>query len=838
MPNGLPADSLTARGSRPRVHGKFLYAGDAKLYVRGVTYGTFRGSEESGQFPARDVVERDFAQMAANGVNAVRTYTLPPVWLLDLAGAHGLYVMAGIPWEQHITFLDDPKRVREIRERVREGVCACAGHPAILCYSIGNEIPASIVRWHGRKAVEAFLRSLFDAVKAIDPEGLTTYVNFPTTEFLQLDFVDFVSFNVYLESKDRLEGYLARLHSLAGERPLVMAEVGLDSRRNGEAKQAEVLRWQIESVFAAGCAGVFLFAWTDEWYRGGHDIDDWDFGLVDRDRAPKAALSAVREAFASGVPFPEDRDWPTVTVVICSYNGSRTLRETLEHVTAMPYPNFDVIVVNDGSKDATPAIAAEFPVQMISIPNGGLSNARNVGMRAATGEIIAYCDDDAYPDPHWLHYLAHTYMTTDVAGAGGPNLPPPGDGPIAEAVANAPGGPNHVLLTDTEAEHIPGCNSSYRRSALIAVDGYDPAFQVAGDDVDLCWRIQDNVGKVGFHPAAMVWHHRRNSIVTYYRQQRGYGRAEALLERKWPEKYNVLGHLSWHGRIYSAGVLRALSRRSRIYHGVWGTAAFQSLYDSSPEGFQVLVQMPEWYLICAILAGVSVLGLVWRPLLVAAPVLAIAVSLVVLQIGISVARAVFPSRPASLAARMKLYVLTALLFLLQPAARLQGRIGWGLSPWRVAASAGWRFPLPKMLTVWTETWRSDESWLHELEGLLKGQRCWVRRGSDFDAWDLEVTGGFGGGTRITTAIEEHGGGKQFVRFRLRPTLSTGVLTGTILAAMASLWARMAGDPALAAVFGVGAAGGAGWMGLSCGYAAANAAAAVETLRTQFGVGGS
>jgi beta-galactosidase/beta-glucuronidase len=94
--------------------------------------------------------------------------------------------MAGIPWEQHITFLDDPKRVREIRERVREGVCACSGHPAILCYSIGNEIPASIVRWHGRKAVEAFLRSLFDAVKAIDPEGLTTYVNFPTTEFLFL----------------------------------------------------------------------------------------------------------------------------------------------------------------------------------------------------------------------------------------------------------------------------------------------------------------------------------------------------------------------------------------------------------------------------------------------------------------------------------------------------------------------------------------------------------------------------------------------------------------------------------------------------------------------------
>src|SRR6185312_13048723 len=94
------------------------------------------------------------------------------------------------------------------------------------------------------------------------------------------------------------EAYLARLQNLAGDRPLVLAEVGLDSRRNGLEGQAETLAWQVRSTFASGCAGAFVYAWTDEWHRGGHDIEDWDFGLTDRARNPKPALAAVAAAFA------------------------------------------------------------------------------------------------------------------------------------------------------------------------------------------------------------------------------------------------------------------------------------------------------------------------------------------------------------------------------------------------------------------------------------------------------------------------------------------------------------------------------------------------------------
>src|SRR3954454_5501944 len=105
---------------RPQVRGKFVFAGDTKLYVKGVTYGTFRPDASGAEFHDRERVEHDFSLMSEHGINAVRTYTVPPRWLLDSAARHGLVVMAGMPWEQHVTFLDDRARADAIVQRARE----------------------------------------------------------------------------------------------------------------------------------------------------------------------------------------------------------------------------------------------------------------------------------------------------------------------------------------------------------------------------------------------------------------------------------------------------------------------------------------------------------------------------------------------------------------------------------------------------------------------------------------------------------------------------------------------------------------------------------------------
>src|SRR5207245_64889 len=199
-----------------------------------------------------------------------------------------------------------------------------------------------------------------------------------------------------------------------------------------------------------------------------------------------------------------------------------------------------------------------------------------------------------------------TFLSSSHAGVGGPNVAPPGDGPIAECVARAPGGPVHVLLTDREAEHIPGCNMAFRKACLEAIGGFDPRFRVAGDDVDVCWRLQERGWTLGFSPAAMVWHHRRNSLYAYWKQQIGYGRAEAMLERKWPEKYNGPGHVRWAGRIYGSGLAQPFGRSgARIYCGVWGGAPFQALYEPAPSLVRFLPKMPECHMMTATHRGMA-----------------------------------------------------------------------------------------------------------------------------------------------------------------------------------------------------------------------------------------
>ena len=213
---------------------------------------------------------------------------------------------------------------------------------------------------------------------------------------------------------------------------------------------------------------------------------------------------------------------------------------------------------------------------MSSEPRTGGSRALATrAIEAARGEIVAFLDDDAYPDPHWLSYVADAFRSSGVAGVGGPNLAALEDGAFARCVAATPGNPTHVLLSDRVAEHIPGCNMAFRRDALEAVGSFDPQFRIAGDDVDICWRLADHGWQLGFAPAAVVWHHRRATLRDYWRQQREYGRAEALLERKWPEKYNVAGHLSWAGRLYQRRRSPLAWRRPQVRYGIWGTGAYQ-----------------------------------------------------------------------------------------------------------------------------------------------------------------------------------------------------------------------------------------------------------------------
>ncbi|MBV9491325.1 MAG: glycosyltransferase [Verrucomicrobia bacterium] len=791
---GSPVQMEALAVARPAIRGKFLFAGGAKFYVKGVTYGAFMPRED-GEYHAPDTIENDFARMAANGINTVRIpHTVPPRSLLDAAHRHGLRVMVGLSAEQYVGYLIDRKKeLRDIERLVLECVRRCADHPAVLCYALGNEIPASLVRYLGPKRVERYLERLYRAVKSELPGAIVTYANYPTTEYLQLPWLDVVCFNVYLESQPALAAYIAHLQNVAGERPLIMSELGLDSVRHGEDGQARALGWQIRTAFDGGCAGAVVFAWTDEWFRSGADTQGWCFGLMDRNRKPKPALAAVSGAF-SRVPFsvPEGA-WPPISVIVCTHNGSRTIRECLGGLQRLDYPDAEVIVVDDGSTDGTAAIARQFHARVIATEHRGLAAARNTGLAAATGRIVAYIDDDAWPDLHWLKYLALTFINENCAGVGGPNLRPPDDGVVADCVANSPGGPIQVMLTDTDAEHLPGCNVAFRTEALKAAGGFDPRFRTAGDDVDVCWQLQAAGLRLGFSPTAVVWHHAPGTISSYWKQQFGYGEAEALLEEKWPDKYNGAGHPTWTGRMYGKGAPRLLNC-ARIYGGSRGRAPFQFIYNHpGPARLGSLPTTPEWYFVSSVLGLLCALGIFWWPLRIVAPLFVLALSVSLVHAGLNAARASFRLTPGARGGILVRRLLTALLHLLQSVARVSGRTSADLCPWRKRRFRSFAPPFPRKYALMCADRNRTEAKVREFEEALHEELSPVRTGGPYAGWDLELRGGILGGQRILMATEDLGSGGQLVRVRSWPVFPLPAMA--LVCLLAALAAGAAWDHA-------------------------------------------
>ena len=219
--------------------------------------------------------------------------------------------------------------------------------------------------------------------------------------------------------------------------------------------------------------------------------------------------------------------------------------------------------------------------------------------------------------------------------------------------------------------------------------------------------------------------------------------------------------------------------------------------------------MPEWYLITAVLGGLTLLGLSWPPLLWVAPLFLLGLAAPVAQAVLSAARAEFPTPRPDPVQRLGLRALTALLHLMQPLARLIGRLRHGLTPWRERSDSRphWRWRLEEAL--WSEQWRAPESWLHGIQQRLHQSSPAVSAGGDFDDWDLQLRGGLLAGARAVMAIEEHGAGHQMVRFRVSPVVSrpAAVLVGVIaLLAVAALadGAWLAGGVMIGAVVALSA----------------------------------
>ena len=519
-------------------------------------------------------------------VNAVRTYTVPPRWLLDLGAAStACGCSSGLPWEQHVAFLDSRgARARRSSARPRRRRARAPATRRCSATPSATRSPPSIVRWHGRAARRALPRAAVRAAQGGGPGRARHLRELPEH---RVPRAPVPRLRLRSTSTSRTDGalaaYLARLQNLAGDRPLVLTELGLDSRRNGEAGAGRGARRAAAHGLRGGCAGALrLLLDRRVAPRRRTTIEDWDFGLVDRERRPKPALAAVRERVRrrrSRSPEPAGRASPSSSA---RTTARATLGECLDGLGALDYPDYEVDRRRrrlDRRARAEIAARASGVRARSRTPNQRPQRRAQHGpARRRRGEIVAYIDDDARPDPHWLTLPRRSRSRDgDHAAVGGPNLAAAGRRRWSpRASRNAPGGPTHVLLSDDRvAEHIPGCNMAFRRDALRGDRRLRPAVpRRRRRRRRLLAAAGARAGRIGFAPAAVVWHHRRGRRPrAIWRQQRGYGQAEALLERKWPEKYNRPATSPGAGASTAALALPRCSRRARIYYGVWGTGA-------------------------------------------------------------------------------------------------------------------------------------------------------------------------------------------------------------------------------------------------------------------------
>ena len=779
------------------VRSKFFFEGEKKFFVKGVTYGPFAPDAEGYQFGPKEQAARDLATIRETGANLIRIYTTPPRWLLDLCLENGLRVLFSIAWMEHVEFLNDPKVLASVEKAVVEAVREHKGHHAIFGYLLGNEIPSSMVRWLGAKRVTEFVEHLVNIARREDPRALYSYASYPPTEYLLPQNVDFLTFNVYLHRRENFERYLARLQNLAEDKPLVMGEFGMDTIRHTEEEQAEMIGWHLDAVVRGGLAGTILYAWTDDWHRGGMEILDWAFGLVKRDRTPKKVLENVRGFYGisgsitDGAPLHRV---PKVSVIVCSYNGGQTLEACLRSLKKINYPDYEVVLVNDGSTDNTREIVSHHPwVKAIHQANMGLSVARNVGAAHASGEILAYTDSDCMADPDWLYYLVGTLLSGNYAGVGGPNISPPAQNWQQACVAAAPGGPSHVLLTDVVAEHIPGCNMAFHRWAFDKVGGFDPEYRKAGDDVDFCWRLQQEGQVIAFSPSAIVWHYRRFTLKAFRKQQEGYGEAESLLRFKHLVFFGPTGTAKWKGQIYGAPRFTWLVNKPVIYHGVFGEGLFQCIYPTPQSELAAYLSSIEWVTLTSFLL---LLSIPFPALRIVAYLMFGGTLLVALSYMI---HAKLEPRFDTIRARL----LVAFLALSQPLVRGWARyftwLKFKRTPESVISAKEKDFTPSNIrglskLILWNEEGKGRELLLSTLIEALEKEGWSYSIDTGWKEWDVQIYGSFWWGVTMRSVTEYHGGPKCLTRVSLATRMvATTFLLNFLIVSFLIYWSASGHD---------------------------------------------
>ncbi len=230
---------------------------------------------------------------------------------------------------------------------------------------------------------------------------------------------------------------------------------------------------------------------------------------------------------------------PRISVIIPVHNGQETIAKCLDSILSLDHSSFEVIIVDDGSTDGTAEICRSYnKVRLIGVDRGGPSRARNVGIVAAHGELVAFTDGDCVVESNWLTELETGFGRPEIAGVGGDQKSPDDEtwmGRRIQEFLKCIGFMTEYIKTGTtvrETEHNPSCNVMYRKSVLEEVGGFDEAL-FPSEDVDMDLRIRRRGCLLLYNPEAVVGHYRPRSYQGFASMMRRYGASQRYLVKKY-----------------------------------------------------------------------------------------------------------------------------------------------------------------------------------------------------------------------------------------------------------------------------------------------------------------
>lgn len=218
---------------------------------------------------------------------------------------------------------------------------------------------------------------------------------------------------------------------------------------------------------------------------------------------------------------------PQVSVIINTNGRCASLMQVVAALEWQRYPDFELCLVvgpaEDGSAVFAEELAAEGRIKMARCAEANLSASRNIGLDLAAGELVAFLDDDALPEPVWLEQLTAVFTNAGIGGASGLVFQPNGrDHQFRYSLCDRFGETTHVKVNDPTPStyplspvfpHVMGANCMFRRADLIAIGGFDEQYEYYLDEADVCCRLID-AGRAIVHADWAPVHHKYLSGAT------------------------------------------------------------------------------------------------------------------------------------------------------------------------------------------------------------------------------------------------------------------------------------------------------------------------------------